>query len=151
MSLRLMLMGLAAMPALLVAEASAQYVLPAAPAPVVSYYAPPLTAPVVSYAPVVAPSYPPVVTYSPVTPVIAAPRVVSYYPAAPVVSTYRPVVSTYQPVVSTYQPVVSTYRPVVTAYSPAVSYGYAGSPVVVRPKVYVPGQPIRNVLRAITP
>lgn len=144
MSLRLMLMGLAAMPALLVAEASAQYVLPAAPAPVVSYYAPPLTAPVVSYAPVVAPSYRPVVTYSPVTPVIAAPRVVSYYPAAPVVSTYRPVVST-------YQPVVSTYRPVVTAYPPAVSYGYAGSPVVVRPKVYVPGQPIRNVLRAITP
>jgi hypothetical protein len=87
------------------------------------------SAQVVVYDPFVAPaiSYSPIVrAYSPV--VTAAPTVV-----------YRP------PVV--YSPVVTTYSPVVTAYSPIV----AARPVLIRPKVYVAGQPVRNFFRAITP
>ena len=77
------------------------------------------------------------------------PIVTSYAPvpivtyAAPVV-TYRPIASTPVPVV-TYSPVttaVVTPMPTVVSYTPGV---------VVRPKVYVQGQPIRNLLRAITP
>jgi hypothetical protein len=45
---------------------------------------------------------------------------------------------------------VVTYRPVVPYTTYAVPY-IAARPVVVRPKVYVPGQPIRNTIRAITP
>ncbi len=73
--------------------------------------------------------YKPVTVYSPVT-----------TPGA--VVTYHPVVTTFSPVVTTRSPVVTTYRPVVV---------YGESRVVVRPKVYVVGQPLRNLLRAITP
>jgi hypothetical protein len=71
----------------------------------------------------------------------------SYY--APVTA-YSPVVTqTYSPVVTTYSPVVATtYSPVV-AYRPAVTSYYA--PVVVRPRYYVPGQPVRNFFRAVGP
>jgi len=91
--------------------------------------------PVTAYHPVVTPAG--TVVYSPVT---------VYRPAASAVAKIvvpsRPVVTTYSPVVTTYSPVVTTYRPVVV---------YHGVPVVVHPKVYVAGQPVRNLLRAITP
>lgn len=113
------------------------------PAPTTVYSAPttvysaPLAAPIVS-SPVVVQR--PVTTYSPI--VTSSPTVV-YSPvtSAPVAT---PVVS-YSPVMG-YSPMIS-YSPVVA--SPV--YGMAASPVVVRSKVYVPGQPVRNFLRAITP
>jgi hypothetical protein len=118
-----------------------------------------------TYRPVIAPA----VTYvgSPVVyqgyrPIESAPTFSNYHPdystvagyAAPVV-TYRPMlgyaapavayrpVTTYSPVVA-YSPVVS-YSPVV-AYSPVVT-SYAYRPVYVRPRYYVPGQPVRNFFR----
>jgi hypothetical protein len=104
-----------------------------------------LPAPVTTYRPVV--PAPVVTTYRPVVP---APVVTTYRPVvpAPVVTTYRPVVPA--PVVTRYRPVVpapvvTTYRPVYPTVVPAVA------PVVVATDVYVPGQPIRNLLRAITP
>jgi len=108
-----------------VSKADAQtYVtyLPASPAPVVAYYAP---APVMSYSPVVTASY-----YMPQTVYYAAPA--SYYVASPVVAPYY---------------VASPYVPATVAVAPL----YYGRPVVVRPKVYVAGEPVRNVLRAVTP
>ncbi len=75
--------------------------------------------------------------------IYGSPRTV-YRVYAPQVVTYRPVITTYRPVVTTNHPVVTTYRPV----GPTVVYPRT---VVVRPKVYVRGQPVRNVLRAITP
>ena len=113
-------------------------------------------------------TYRPVVTYSPVVTTYAAPVVTSYRPVvtypgvvryrAPIVTYRQPVVRYRAPVVTYRQPVVRyrtpvvTYRPLVPAYSPAYAPVYlpAGS-LVVRPKVYVPGQPVRNALRAITP
>lgn len=80
-----------------------------------------------------------VVTYRPV------PAVTVYRPA-PVVTTYRPApVVPYRPA-----PVVTTYRPVypTVVTAPAV---VTARPVIVDTDVYVPGQPVRNVLRAITP
>jgi hypothetical protein len=77
-------------------------------------------------------------------PVAAAPVVAAYY-APPVYSTYyapAPVYSTYY----APAPVYSTYyaAPVVAPYGV-----YYGGPVVVRPRYFVPGQPVRNAFRAI--
>jgi len=114
-------------------------------------------------------TYRPVITYSPVltnpgritaySPVITGtPQIISY--GAPVVTRYRPVVTyprtvryrvpvvTYRPAVVRYRVPVTTYRPIVTGYSPVLVPGGA---LIVRPKVYVTGQPIRNALRAMTP
>lgn len=81
---------------------------------------------------------PPVAVHRPVAPVASPPRVV-HRPVAPAVSppvvVHRPVAPAVSPPVAVYQPV-----PVVPA-----------APVFVRPRVFVPGQPIRNVLRAIVP
>jgi hypothetical protein len=127
------------------------YVVPAAPIAVESYrpviagstYNPPVSSPNFTaytsnyrgttsyYAPAPASAvtaYSPITTYSPI--VTAAP-----------VTAYRPVVTTYSPVVTSYAPVTS-YRPVVTSYY---------TPYVVRSKVFVPGEPVRNFFRAITP
>jgi hypothetical protein len=103
------------------------------------------------YSPVVesvtpVPVLPPTVVEAPV----AAPTV-TYYAPQPTVTYYAP-----QPTVTYYapQPTVSYYAPAPTVvYRPAPVYVpgpvyYAGRPVVVRPRVYVPGQPLRNVLRA---
>jgi hypothetical protein len=92
--------------------------------------------------------------------------VVTNYAPTPTVTNYAPaqVVTNYAPPVVTYRPAlpVITYRQPVTYVQPTV-VGYAGNvstvyavpvvaqPAVVRTKVYYPGQPIRNVLRAITP
>jgi len=94
------------------------------------------------------------VAYLPVAP---AP-VVSYYPPAPAV-TYGPVVATsYYAPAPYYAAAPAPYivaSPVAAPYyvaSPvAVGPLYYGRPVIVRPKVYYPGQPVRNVIRAVTP
>jgi hypothetical protein len=147
-------------------SAQAQYIVGT---PVTTYYAP--------AAPVVAPAYaaPVVVARRPITAyyapaAVAAPVVTSYYApaaapiAAPVTSYYAPA-PVAAPVYSSY------YAPAVTA--PVYSSYYApapvvGAPVVTAPVVaarpvvlgrsiygtrelYVPGQPVRNTLRAITP
>jgi hypothetical protein len=95
--------------------------MPVGPAPVVSYYAP---APVVSYGPVVATSY-----YAPRPYYAASP--VPYYVASPVVTPY--------------------YVASPVAVGPVAVAPIYGRPVIVHPKVYIPGQPVRNVLRAVTP
>lgn len=96
-----------------------------APATTTTYYAPaPVAvapAPVVTYRPTVTYSPAPVVAYSPVAPTV------TYYGAAP-----APVVA--------YSPVVGA--PVMVP---------VGRPVTVSTKVYVPGQPVRNFFKAITP
>ena len=98
-----------------------------------------------------------------------APSVADYTPA-PYVSNYAPpaapmpYVSYYSPPASySAVPYVSYYAPAtpyVTYYSPPVApiavpyqayYGVPGVTVYGTPQVYVPGQPVRNVLRAITP
>ncbi len=79
-----------------------------------------------------------------------APYTAAYAPAAyaPMAVTYRPAVT-----VNYVQPTVA-YSPVPAAVYPAA---YAAQPVAVgprvwvKPKVYVEGQPLRNLLRAITP
>ncbi|EMI21231.1 secreted protein [Rhodopirellula maiorica SM1] len=96
-----------------------------------------------------------VILYRPVVqPVAAAPMVVArpnYSPvAAPVVTSpvvvQRPTLYDPQPVA----PVVS-YSPAVPAAPAAYVAPVAPAPVVVRPKVYVPGRPIYNFFQAITP
>ena len=85
-------------------------------------------------------------TYSSLSPVVTTSPVITtstYSTLSPVVSS---AVVTPAPVV-TAAPVVS-YRPVVTSYT--VPY-VAARPVVVSPKVYVPGEPVRNFFRAVTP
>jgi hypothetical protein len=100
-----------------------------------------------AYAPV-APSYvsyyaPPVVDYAP------APYV-SYY-APPAVYAPAPYVSYYAPVVpySTYYAPRVAYAPVVASYR--VAYGVPGYSIYGTPRVYVPAEPVRNVVRAVTP
>ncbi|HVC93417.1 MAG TPA: hypothetical protein VND64_06980 [Pirellulales bacterium] len=122
-----------------------------------------------TYRPVVAPAVTYVespVVYQSYRPIDSASTFTNYHPdyapvagyAAPVVTTYRPALgyaapavayrAGYSPVVA-YSPVVS-YSPVVAyspvAYSPVVTT-YAYRPVYVRPRVYVPGQPVRNFFR----
>jgi len=130
-----------------------------------------------TYSPVVAPAYgapaPVYQTYRPLSgatfsnyyPNYAAPTVTSYRPVltetySPVVTSYSPVVTSYSPVVAapvvtSYSPVVTSYSPVVTSYSPVVAAPVVTSyyaPAVVRSKLlYVPGQPVRNFFRAVTP
>jgi hypothetical protein len=99
-----------------------------------------------TYAPV-APSYvsyytPPVVDYAP------APYV-SYY-APPAVYAPAPYVSYYAPAAPyvAYSPRVA-YAPVVVPYR--VTYGVPGYSIYGTPRVYVPAEPVRNVVRAVTP
>jgi len=92
------------------------------------------------------------VVYSPVipaySPVVVQPtQVVTAYSPVVVARPARAVV-TYHPFVP--PPAVMTYRPLVPSYRAPMIVG-AGRPIIVRPKVYIPGQPVRNILRAITP
>lgn len=97
---------------------------------------PPPMAPTVSYLPPVEPVPTPVVVYRPVT----APVVVS--PVVTPVVVYRPVVSP--------APVV-VYRPVVASEVVAAVPVVGGRPAIIRTKVYYPGEPIRNLLKALAP
>ncbi len=115
----------------------------------------PIVQPATTYAPV-APA--PVVTYRPMSPaVVARAPVVTYRAIAPAYSAApAPVVTYRQPVPGYAAPAaVVTYRRPMTFGAPvATAYGVPvvmARPVIVSPKVYVPGQPLRNVLRAITP
>jgi hypothetical protein len=75
--------------------------------------------------------------------------VTAYYAPAPVVG-YGPVVSTAYYAPAPYYVAAPVAAPYYVASPYAVGPVYA-RPVVVRPKIYVPGQPVRNVLRAVTP
>jgi hypothetical protein len=96
------------------------------------------------------PSYAPTVSYYGST--YATPMTTYYAPAtsyyssyyAPYTSYYAPATSYYS---SYYAPAYSTYAPVTTYYSP----GVVGSTIYGTPQVYVPGQPVRNVLRSVFP
>ena len=93
----------------------------------------------------------PVITYSQV---VESPMVTVYRPSVvvgPIYGSPRTVYRVYAPQVVTYRPVITTYHPVVTTYRPVGPTVVYRRTVVVRPKVYVRGQPVRNVLRAITP
>ena len=61
------------------------------------------------------------------------------YPGVTPVVVARPVMAAPAPVV---------YAPAPVAYPAVVGYGY---PYVVRAKYYVPGQPVRNAVRAVLP
>ncbi len=103
-----------------------------APGPVTSLGCAPMPGSPVVAGTVPTVNYPPAVTYVPVTsryvaPTVAYMPVMARYPASP----YR-----------TYAPVAGGYPGAATA---------AGPKVWVHPKVYVEGQPLRNILRAITP
>ncbi|HVA47442.1 MAG TPA: hypothetical protein VNH11_13820 [Pirellulales bacterium] len=85
-------------------------------------------------------AYSPVTTYSPVV----TETVTAYSPVA--TTAYSPVATT------TYSPAVTTYSPVLTApvvAAPVVTSYY--TPVVVRPRYFVPGEPVRNFFRALGP
>ena len=98
-----------------------------------------------------------VVVMRPPARVVHSPVIPAYGPvvvhSSPVVTTYSHVITA--PPVVTYHPVIPAravvrYRPAITVYSvPGVIA--RGRQVIVRPKVYVRGQPVRNILRAITP
>ena len=68
---------------------------------------------------------------------------------APVV-VHRPVVPVAPAPVVVHRPVVPVAPAPSVVHSP-ITVAPAASPVIVRSTVYVPGQPIRNLLRAITP
>jgi hypothetical protein len=70
----------------------------------------------------------------------------SYY--APTTTYYAAPTTTYYsaPVTSYYAP-YTTYSPVTTYYAP----GVVGSTIYGTPQVYVPGQPVRNLLRSVIP
>ena len=113
---------------------STYYAPPAAdyrPPPYVSYDAPPAApASYVSY-------YAPPVAY-------AAPvSYVSYYVPATTYATTMPA-ATY----ATYYAPAATYAPVAVPYR-----AYYGVPVSIygTPRLYVPGEPVRNAVRAVTP
>ena len=76
---------------------------------------------------------------------------VSYYPAAtPQVAYYAPVTGPYTAYYAPVaQPYAAYYAPVAQPY--VAYYGVAGWSMYGTPKVYVPGQPVRNVVRAVTP
>ena len=96
-------------------------------APVVSSYSSYYAPSVVEYAPA------PYVSYY-ALPVAPVPTVSYYAPAAPYVTYYSPYAA--------YAPAVVSYR---------VYYGVPGWSIYGTPRVYVPGEPVRNAVRAVTP
>ena len=110
-------------------------------APAASYAPANGYAPAVSYAPAV--GYAPMAVSAPVQAAVYTP-VVARYPAQTWVK-YTPTVARYPA-----QPCVAC-APVANDYLAAAAAAHPGKTVWVHPKVYVEGQPIRNLLRAITP
>jgi DNA-directed RNA polymerase II subunit RPB1 len=148
-----------------VPAATTTYYAPAAATPVTTYYAP---TPVTTY-------YTPSTAYYAPTSVYYSRATRSYYAgSAPVTTYYAPATTTYYaPTTAYYAPTTSYYAARTSYYAPTTSYyapttAYYGAtavaaPVVVgrpavlgsgslgQPKVYIPGQPIRNALRWATP
>jgi hypothetical protein len=132
----LLALGLAASPVLAQCNCAGSVATTYAPAassyatyytPTVAYYEP-----AASYVSYYAPPAPQVTYYEP-----AAPQVTYYAPATPQVTYYAPAA-----------PQVTYY----TQAAPYVAYyGTAGWSVYGTPKVYMAGEPVRNVLRAVTP
>ena len=84
------------------------------------------------------------------TPVVASSTAyytptVAHYPPAPYYTPATPQAAYYAPVAKPYATNASVARPY------AAYYGTAGWSIYGTPKVYVPGEPVRNVLRAVTP
>jgi hypothetical protein len=79
-------------------------------------------------------------------PTVSAP-VTTYY-APPVTSFYAPTTTYYAPSTAYYAPVATPY---VAAYPAATPYvaGYGGAYYYYAPRLYVPGQPVRNFFRAL--
>jgi hypothetical protein len=111
------------------------------PAERVSYTSAISYTPAVNYAP--AASYAPTAVSAFAQPVVCTP-VAARYPAQAYVK-YTPVAARYPA-----RPYVA-YAPVADNYLAAAAAAHPGKTVWVHPKVYVEGQPIRNLLRAITP
>jgi hypothetical protein len=134
---------------------------PAVRIPATPFYGATTTSGLVTVITPPATSYYPAATYvQPMTVCRPAPQPYAPAYAAFPTATYVPPVTTYRPVVTVnyvqptvaYSPVAATaYTPV--AYTPAagVTTVATGPRVWVKPKVYVEGQPIRNLLKAITP
>lgn len=119
-------------------EPAASVTYTSAYGPTVCYEPVPSTTPVASYTP--AACYTPAVSYS---------QAIGCAPAA--VRCYSPVVG-YSPVAVQYPaPAYCAYAPVTSNYAATVAAAYPGRKVWVHPKVYVAGQPIRNLIKAITP
>ncbi|MGA2035783.1 MAG: hypothetical protein ABSG68_26340 [Thermoguttaceae bacterium] len=72
-----------------------------------------------------------------------APYTAYYAPPAPYVTYYAPYTSYYAPYTSYYAPYGGYYYAPYSAYYGPTVYG--------TPQVYVPGQPVRNVVRWVTP
>jgi len=83
--------------------------------------------------------------------------VVTYYAPAPMVNNGPVVTTSYYAPTPYYAAAPVPYyvaSPVVAPYYAASPVAFApiyGRPVIVYPRIYVPGQPVRNVLRAVTP
>jgi hypothetical protein len=121
-------------------EAPVSYTASYAPA-YTTYYSPTYNSPTVAYeAPAAYTSY-----YAP------APTGYTTYYAPPAVSSVAvPYVSYYAPAT----PYAAYYSPGVAAAPVPYStyyYGVPGTSIYGTPQVYVPGQPVRNTLRALTP
>ncbi len=118
--------------------------------PPVRHYHHKVEATAVSY-PVYQPLVQPTVAYQPVAPSV------TYQPLAQPTVAYEPQISCAVPQVA-YRP-VARYQPYLAATYVTAGYGapaamapVPGAPrVVVHPKVYVQGEPIRNLIKAITP
>jgi hypothetical protein len=115
--------------------------------PTVSYYGSSYVAPITSYyAPTTAYYATPVTSYyTPAYTSYYTPTYTSYYTPT-YTSYYAPTYTSYYST-SVATPVTSYYAPVTTYYSPAV----VGSSIYGTPRAYVPGQPVRNVLRSVLP
>jgi DNA-directed RNA polymerase II subunit RPB1 len=127
-----------------------------------TYYVEPVTAlytPTTVYYDAYSPSY---VTAAPVTTYYSTSAVptTTYYATtayytpwntyyAPATSYYVPTTTYYVPTTTYYVPTTTYYVPTTTYYAPTTTY-YAPSAVVAS-QVFYPGQPIRNLLRAILP
>jgi hypothetical protein len=82
---------------------------------------------------------------------VAPPVVAAYYPVGPVYAYPPAVVAAPAPYVA-YMPTVvgappCAYGAAVVAPTPVV----VGTPAVIRARVFYPGQPVRNVVKAVVP
>ena len=82
----------------------------------------------------------------------------SYYAPASYVANYAPTTAYYAPYTTYYAPTTAYYAPApyTTYYAPGmrasvVPYARSGESIYGTPKIYVQGEPLRNVWRAVSP